>query len=348
MPRTQVAVALSGGGDSAATAFLLKEAAYEVIGVHMRLWDSTLLHGQARRAENICRILHIPYHQIDLRTEFEASVVDHFCEEYQRGRTPNPCLVCNQRIKFGLLLDRALSLGTDYLATGHYARVEHSRNGHRLLKAMDTRRDQSYFLYALTQEKLARVLFPLGERSRDEAKQIVQQAGLPAAPRSSQDICFISGKNCDAFLSQRLPIQAGDIVDMQGEIIGRHRGIAFYTIGQRHGLGLAWDQPLYVIRLERDRNRIVLGPENELYSRKVTARDLSWISGKVPREPLTAEARIRYRSKEAEAAIILRNDSVDVHFTQPQKAATPGQAIVFYNRDEVMGGAIIDSAEVAA
>jgi tRNA-specific 2-thiouridylase len=348
MPRTEVAVALSGGADSAAAAFLLKGATYDVIGVHMRLWDSPLLHSQAHRAKNICRILDIPYQEIDLRKEFESCVVDYFCGEYQRGRTPNPCVACNQRIKFGLLLDRALSLGIDYLATGHYARVEHCPDGHRLLKAKDTRRDQSYFLYTLTQQKLARVLFPLGERSRDEVKQMAQQAGLPMAARSSQDVCFISGKNCGAFLSQRVPIQAGDIVDTQGEIIGRHRGIALYTIGQRHGLGLASDQPLYVVRIERESNRIVLGPENGLYSRKLAARGLSWISGKVPSKSHTAQARIRYRSKEAEATLILRNDAVDVHFTQPQKAVTPGQAIVFYNRDEVLGGAIIDSVEVAA
>jgi tRNA-specific 2-thiouridylase len=341
VPKVKVAVALSGGVDSSTAALLLKEAAYEVLGIHMRLWDSPPLDYQAHRAENICRILDIPYYQVDLQREFESHVVDYFCQEYQQGRTPNPCVACNQHIKFGLLLDKALSLGTDYLATGHYAKVEHSRDGHRLLKAADTSRDQSYFLYTLTQERLGHVLFPLGEHSRDEVKQMAKQAGLPTATKSSQDICFISQKNYGAFLSQRFSTLPGDIVDTQGKRLGQHQGIAFYTIGQRHGLGLASGKPLYVIRIEPESNRIVLGPENELYSQKLTAQKLSWISGKAPREPITAKAKIRYKSKEAEAILFPRDESMDIHFTQPQKAVTPGQAIVFYNVDEVLGGGII-------
>jgi tRNA-specific 2-thiouridylase len=347
MPKSKVAVALSGGADSSAAALLLKEAAYEVLGIHMRLWDSPLSDHQAHRAENICLILGIPYYEVDLQKEFESCVVDYFCREYQQGRTPNPCVVCNQCIKFGLLLDKAFSLGADYLATGHYARVEHSSDGHRLLKAADTRRDQSYFLYTLTQERLGYVLFPLGEHSRDEAKQMAKQAGLPTATRSSQDICFISQKNYGAFLNQRFSTLPGDIVDNRGKILGQHRGIAFYTIGQRHGLGLASGKPLYVVRIEPESNRIVLGHEKELYSQKLTTYKLNWISGKIPREPITAQARIRYKSKEAEASLFFRNDSVDVHFAQPQKAVTPGQAIVFYNIDEVLGGGIIESSQPA-
>jgi tRNA-specific 2-thiouridylase len=345
MPKRKVAVALSGGVDSSASALLLKEAAYEVIGIHMRLWDSPRLDYQTHRAENICRILGIPYHQVDLQKEFESCVVDYFCQEYQQGRTPNPCVACNHYVKFGLLLDKALSLGTDYLATGHYAKVEHSHDGHRLLKAADTSRDQSYFLYTLTQEKLGHVLFPLGEYSRDEVKQLAKQAGLPTATKSSQNICFISQKNYGAFLSQRFSTLPGDIIDTQGKRLGQHRGIAFYTIGQRHGLGLASGKPLYVLKIEPESNRIVLGPEKELYSQKLTAQKLSWISGKVPREPITAKAKIRYKSKEAEATLFPRDDSVDVHFAQPQKAVTPGQAIVFYNLDEVLGGGIICQME---
>ena len=377
MPKGRVAVALSGGVDSSVAALLLKEAGYEVIGVHMRLWDSPDFDEQAHRAENICRILGIPYHEVDLQQEFERYVVDYFCREYQQGRTPNPCVACNQHIKFGLLLDKALSLGADYLATGHYARVEHSRDGYRLLKAKDTRRDQSYFLYTLTQEKLGRVLFPLGEHSRDEVKQMAKQAGLPTATKSSQDICFISQKNYGAFLSQRFSTLPGDIVDTQGRKLGQHRGIAFYTIGQRHGLGLAptsRGQPLYVIKIEPEHNRIVLGPEKELYSQRLTAQKLSWISGQAPREPITARAKIRYKSKEAEATLspsrqwqpepfalchserseesrdawdkLSKGEAIyDVCFTHPQKAVTPGQAIVFYNMDEVLGGGIIHQVQ---
>jgi len=337
----KVAVALSGGVDSSAAALLLKEDAYEVMGIHMRLWESPQFDRQAHRAENTCRILGIPYHQVDLQKEFEACVVDYFCQEYQRGRTPNPCVACNQHIKFGLLLDKALSLGADYLATGHYARVEHSKDGHRLLKAADTTRDQSYFLYTLTQEKLGHVMFPLGEHSRDEVKRMAKQAGLPTATRSSQDICFISQKNYGSFLSQRFSTLPGDIVDTGGRKLGQHRGIAFYTIGQRHGLGLASGQPLYVVRIEPESNRIVLGHKEELYSQNLAAQKLNWISGKSPQEPITAQAKIRYKCKEAEAVLFFKNDSVDVHFAQPQKAVTPGQAIVFYNPDELLGGGII-------
>ena len=345
MSKRKVAVALSGGIDSAVAALLLKEATYEVIGTHMRLWDSPRFNDQAQRAENMCRILGISYHMIDLQREFESRVVDYFCREYEQGRTPNPCVACNQHMKFGLLLDKALSLGADYLATGHYAKVEHSRNGHRLLKAKDTRRDQSYFLYTLTQEKLRHVLFPLGEHSRDEVRQMARQAGLPTTAKSSQDICFISQKNYGTFLNQRFAATPGEIVDAQGRRLGQHRGIAFCTIGQRHGLGLASSKPLYVLRIDPESNRIVLGSQEDLYSQRLIARRLTWISGTAPPDRVTVRAKIRYRSKEAQATLLFRNDSVDIHFAQPQKAVTPGQAVVFYNADEVVGGGIIDQVQ---
>jgi len=340
-----VAVALSGGLDSSVAALLLKQAAYQLIGIHMRLQDSPAFDDQARRAEGICRILDIPYHQVDLQQEFEHHVVDYFCREYQQGRTPNPCVACNQYIKFGCLLDQALSLGADYLATGHYARVEHCPDGHRLLKAPDARKDQTYFLYTLTQQQLAHVLFPLDTHTREEVKLMAERAGLPTGARSSQDTCFISERNYGSFLSRRFPARPGDIVDTGGRKLGQHRGVAFYTIGQRHGLGLASGRPLYVIMIEPESNRIVLGPEEDLYSQQLRARQVNWISGGIPQESVRVTARIRYRSKEIGASLAFENDSVDVRFTEPQKAIAPGQAIVFYNGDEVLGGGTISQTQ---
>lgn len=326
-------------------ALLLKESGYEVIGLHMRLRESPAFDDQARRAEDICRILDIPFRQINLVTEFESRVLEYFCREYGRGRTPNPCVACNQHVKFGCLLDQALFLGANYLATGHYARVEHRADGYHLLKAADGRRDQSYFLYTLTQQRLRHILFPLGAHGRDDVRQMALVAGLPVAARSSQDLCFISERNYDTFLNHRFPATAGDIVDTEGSRLGRHRGTAFYTIGQRHGLGLARGQPLYVIGIEAGSNRIVLGPEEDLYSERLTADELNWISGNLPREPVTAQARIRYKSKEAEATLSFTNHSVEVYFPQPQKAIAPGQAIVFYSGDELLGGGTISETQ---
>ena len=236
-------------------------------------------------------------------------------------------------------------MGSNYLATGHYARVEQSRDGHRLLKAADTSRDQSYFLYTLTQEKLGRVLFPLGDYTKEEVKQAAEQGGLPTATRSSQDICFVSQKNYGTFLREKFSPTPGDIVDTQGAILGQHRGIAFYTIGQRHGLGLASGRPLYIIKIEPGHNRIVLGEEKELYSRKATAQKLNWIADKVSPGPLNITAKIRYRSKEAKASLFLNGDSANTWFSQPQRAVAQGQAIVFYKGGEVLGGGIIVDGE---
>ncbi len=352
MPKGRVAVALSGGVDSSVAALLLKEAGYEVLGIYMRLWDSPYSEHQACEAKSICSTLSIPFHIVDLRKEFERYVVGYFCQEYQQGWTPNPCVACNQHIKFGFLLDKALTLGADSLATGHYAQIEHSENGYHLLKAVDASKDQSYFLYTLNQGKLRYILFPLGGYTKAEVKQRAKQAGLPATVKPSQDICFVSQKNYRAFLSQRFTNMPGDIVDTQGEILGRHRGIANYTIGQRHGLGLASDKPLYVIKIEPGVNRIVLGEERGLYSQKVTALKLSWVEGKPPPEPITITAKIRYRSRAAEATLFPprhceQSKAIsDICFSQAQRAVTPGQAIVFYRGNELLGGGTIEKAKV--
>jgi len=352
MTKRRVAVALSGGVDSSVAALLLKEAGYEVLGIHMRLWDSPHSEYQADRARNICRILDIPYYIVELQKEFNLRVVDYFCREYQQGRTPNPCAACNQHIKFGFLLDKALSLEADCLATGHYAGIKHSEDGYHLLKGTDAGKDQSYFLYTLNQEKLKYILFPLGGYTKAEVKQKAKQEGLPMPAKPSQDICFISQKNYRTFLSQRFTNMPGDIVDTQGRILGRHQGIACYTIGQRHGLGLASGKPLYVIKIEPGLNRIMLGEGKELYSQKVTAKKLRWVAGEPPSEPIAITAKIRYKSREAEAILfpncgLLAGEAIsDICFSQPQRAITPGQAIVFYKGDEVLGGGTISNGKI--
>jgi len=345
MAKERIAVALSGGLDSSVAALLLKEAGYEVMGIHMRLWDSSGSQRLEYQVEQICHVLGIPFHVVDLQKEFEHYVINYFCQEYKRGRTPNPCVACNQYIKFGFLLDRVLALGADHLATGHYARIEKLDGGYHLLRTKDTSKDQSYFLYTLNQRKLSYLLFPLGDYSKVEARRIAKQGGLPTVIKSSQDLCFISQKNYHAFFSQRFSSVPGEVVDTQGTILGHHRGIAFYTIGQRHGLGLASNAPLYVTRMEPENNRVVLGSEEELYSGKVTAKNLNWVAGELPSEPIAVTAKIRYKSKEAEATLFPRVDSADSCFSQLQWAATPGQAIVFYKGEEVLGGGIIEKAE---
>jgi len=346
MTKGKVAVALSGGVDSSVAALLLKEAGHEVVGIHACLWDSPCSERQAHQAENICRILNISFHVVDLQREFESYVVDYFCQEYKGGQTPNPCVACNQHIKFGFLLDKALSMGADHLATGHYARIECLEDGYHLLKAKDRNKDQSYFLYGLNQERLRYIIFPLASYSKADVQEVARRGGLPVATKPSQDICFISQKHYHAFLGQRFPSLPGDIVDTQGRILGHHRGIAFCTVGQRHGLGLASGKPLYVVRIEPEHNRIVFGSEKELYSQEIAIKELSWIADETPSEPVPVMAKIRYKSREAAATLFPEAASATVCFSQPQRAVTPGQAIVFYRGEEVLGGGIIENSQL--
>jgi len=343
MGRERAIVALSGGLDSSVTALLLKEAGYEVSGVHMQLWDTPQCIYQERHAEQICRVLNIPFSVIDVHREFEHYVINHFCQEYESGQTPNPCIACNKHIKFGFLLNKALALGADYLATGHYASIEYSGNSYHLLKANDDSKDQSYFLYNLTQEKLKYLLFPLGKYSKLEVKKLAKEKELPVSSNPSQDLCFIADKNYHTFLSQRFATKPGDIVHSTGEILGRHRGVAFYTIGQRHGLGTASEKPLYVIRIESDNNHVVLGSEEELYSQQATVKELNWVTATPPAELSNITAKIRYRSLETPVTISSKGENINVWFPQPQRAVTPGQAIVFYNGDELIGGGVIEN-----
>jgi len=341
MSKERVFVAMSGGVDSSLAAALLKEAGYVVGGVYMQLWSD---HSHTTSdLERTCQILDIPLHKLNLEAEFQSLVIDYFCREYSLGRTPNPCTVCNQHIKFGLLLDKALGMGADYLATGHYARVEHSHNGYRLLKAVDLTKDQSYFLYTLTQRELQHLLLPLGNLYKVGVRRLASKLGLPTSSRrDSQDICFIPDNDYRSFIAKHIPLEPGDIVDTEGKVLGRHKGLAQYTVGQHQGLGLASAYRLYVMKLDVASNRLVVGTKDQLLSNNLFASKLSWVSGEVPEEPVNITAKIRYKAPEVAAKLHPRDGVAEVNFHQPQKAIAPGQAIVFYQGDTVLGGGIIE------
>ncbi|OGO04431.1 MAG: tRNA 2-thiouridine(34) synthase MnmA [Chloroflexi bacterium RBG_13_54_9] len=358
MKQKRVVVAMSGGVDSSVAAALLKEAGYEVIGITMRLWSeerpdlpthyrhccSVEAIDDARR---VCQILGIPFYVMNFERRFQSEVVDYFCHEYRVGRTPNPCLVCNQRIKFDFLLQEALALEADYLATGHYARIDQVDGKYRLLKARDTAKDQSYALFTLGQEELQHLLFPLGDYRKAEVRCLAAKWGLPVADKAdSQEICFIPDNDYHRFLRERLPSEPGEIFDSQGRRLGTHQGIAFYTVGQRHGLGLASGQRLYVTDIDAKRNSLVVGPENELCSDSLWAYAVSYISGEASDGPTTISAKIRYRSPEAPATLLPQDRGALVSFDQPQRAITPGQAVVFYRGESVLGGGIIEGKSV--
>ena len=347
MSKKHVAVALSGGVDSSVAAGLLQEAGYDIIGLTMSLWSEERLTcpsaDSISDAENVCRRLGIPFHLVDLEQEFRHHVVDYLCAEYSRGRTPNPCTACNRHIKFGLLMDHAVSLGADFLATGHYAGVKYHNQSYHLLKGADADKDQSYMLYALGQDKLSRVIFPLGNYTKPRVQERASQKNLPTADKpSSQDICFIAS-DYGTFLSRYVKPIPGDIVDSRGKVLGRHRGTAFYTVGQRHGMGLASPEPVYIIRIDAANNRLIIGPKKDLYRSQLTATDVSWVSGKPPGKTIAATVKIRYRAPDVAATIRMSSGSVEVDFSTPQPAVTPGQAVVFYNDDEVLGGGTIES-----
>jgi len=339
MPRKRVFVAMSGGVDSSLAAALLKQAGYEVSGIHLKLWSD---HDPPTSLEHTCSQLGIPLHRLNPETEFQGLVIDYFCREYSLGRTPNPCIVCNRHIKFGLLLDRVLEMGADYLATGHYARIERSPNGYRLLKAIDPAKDQSYFLYPLGQRQLQHLLFPIGTFRKVEVRRLAAKLGLPTrSRRDSQDVCFIPDNDYRSFIAKHIPLSPGVIVDTGGRVLGRHDGLAQYTVGQRQGLGLSSSKRRYVLRLDTANNRLVVGSRDQLLSSALIASKLNWVSGEAPEEPISITAKIRYKSPEVPVRLSVRNGVAEVNFQQPQLAVTPGQSIVFYQGDTVLGGGII-------
>jgi tRNA-specific 2-thiouridylase len=349
-----VVIAMSGGVDSSAAAAILKREGYEVIGVTMRLWtegngSSPVPHRrccspqEVEDARRVCQVLDIPFYVLNFEAQFQTYVVEYFCREYLRGRTPNPCLACNRWIKFDFLLNRALTLGANYLATGHYARIERHDESYILLKGIDRAKDQSYVLYTLGQKELEHLLFPMGSCSKGEARRIARESGLPVWDKAeSQEICFITDGDYHDFLSERSLTQPGDIVDADGKVLGKHSGIGFYTVGQRRGLGLASQRALYVLSIEPDSNRIVVGNTEQLQRRELIAEEVSYISGEPPQLPIKVTAKIRYKSPEAKAMLYPEGRQARLVFESPQRAITPGQAVVFYSGDMVLGGGIIE------
>jgi tRNA-specific 2-thiouridylase len=351
MASKRVLVAMSGGVDSSVSAALLKEAGYEVIGVTMQIWppDKAAFGGccgvvVAEDARKVAHKLGLPHYVMDFGDVFADTVIDDFCREYGAGRTPNPCTRCNQYVKFGALLDKMKGLDADFLATGHYARVGPTPGGYRLLRAADRTKDQSYFLYTLGQEELKRLLLPLGNLRKTEVRKLAAKLGLSVSAKpDSQDVCFVDN-DYRTFLAGRLAFEPGDIVDTEGRVLGRHSGLARYTVGQRQGLGLAAGCRLYVLKLDTAGNRLVVGSRERLSSKGLIADRLSWVSGKGYEGTVDVTVKIRHRSSEAAARLSVNNGLAEVIFHEPQWAVAPGQSVVFYQGDFVLGGGVIRRA----
>lgn len=356
MPR--VAVALSGGVDSLVAALRLRAAGHSLLGLHFTTGFEAVPPDSVRV---LAGRLDIPFHEIDLTGDFRRSVVDDFVETYRRGRTPNPCMVCNPRIKFGRLLDRARELGADSLATGHYARILRDAGGRdaggrnangrdadgtvRLLRGADRGKDQSYFLARVPRERLARAEFPLGDLTKDRVREMAAAAGFSGSTRSeSQDICFVRDNYADFLTAAGVPSRPGEIATLDGTVIGRHDGLHHFTVGQRKGIGVPGPEPYYVVRLDRERNRLVVGGKESLLASGCRVASVNWIVDP-PAEPLAAQVRVRYRHQAAPARVTpLSGNRAEVQFETPQSAVTPGQGAVFYRGEEVLGGGVIEEA----
>lgn len=346
----KVVVAMSGGVDSSVAALLLKNEGYEVIGVTMQIWPQPEEKERAccsldaiNDAQRVAWKLDIPHYVMNFRQEFEEKVINDFCDEYLQGRTPNPCIACNRWIKFDSLLNKAKALGAEYIATGHYCRREYSRELKRwLLKTgLDDKKDQSYALYHLTQYQLKHTLFPLGGFRKEEIRDLARREALPVAEKAeSQEICFVDSTHGE-FLEQyrKLVNTEGDIIDSEGKVLGKHKGIYRYTIGQHKGLGLALGYPVYVTRIDSENNVIEVGHSQELFDCGLIAEDIHFISGEFPAEPLNIQAKIRYNARQEPAKIMPpHNGIIKVFFSKPQRAITPGQAVVFYQGEVLLGG----------
>jgi tRNA-specific 2-thiouridylase len=368
---TRVVVGMSGGVDSSVAAALLQEQGYDVVGIMLRLWSEPAQEnedGVELVAENKCCSLEsmsdarrvaaqlgIPFYVVNVEQPFQRTIVEYFYEEYAAGRTPNPCLRCNRHIRFTLLLDRALALGADYLATGHYARVDdHPQTGlRRLRRGVDASKDQSYVLHVLSQQQLRHALFPLGELTKAEVRALAAERGLPVASKAeSQELCFVAGNDYRGFMQRyaqatgRATPQGGPIYDAAGALVGQHAGLANYTIGQRKGLGVSAREPLHVLRLDAANNAVIVGPSTALDREMLTAGSVGYVAGDMPSQPFEALVKLRYKAPAVAAVVTPLPDArAEIRLRQPQRAVTPGQAVVFYDApsgEEVVGGGLID------
>jgi tRNA-specific 2-thiouridylase len=351
---TRVVVGMSGGVDSSVSALLLKEQGYDVVGIFMKNWDDTDENGVCTATDDyndviaVCNQIGIPYYAVNFEKQYWDKVFTYFLDEYKAGRTPNPDVMCNKEIKFKAFLEHAVSLGADYLATGHYARVEFSDGEYKMLRGVDENKDQTYFLNQLTQSQLEKVMFPLGAIDKKEVREIAKKAGLAtAAKKDSTGICFIGERNIKEFLSNYLPAQPGNMETLDGKVMGKHDGLMYHTIGQRHGLGIGGSgEPWFVVGKNLQKNILYVGQgfDNEkLYSHSLNAVNVSWVSDHAPAKEFRCTAKFRYRqSDNSVTAYVLDNGDVNVVFDEPTRAITPGQAVVFYDGDVCLGGGTID------
>ncbi len=356
---------MSGGVDSSVAACLLAEQGYEVIGITMKTWDYDLagLSKSSNKETGCCSLESINdarsvavsrgflHYTIDFRDDFGDAVIDYFKSEYLHGRTPNPCVMCNTKVKWDSLLQRAELLGADYIATGHYARVRYEDGRYKLSKGRDQNKDQSYVLWGISQRALSRTLFPLAELTKPEVRDLARKFGLKVADKSeSYEICFIPDNDYERFLKETVPnleneVQGGKILDQQGNELGEHRGYPFYTIGQRKGLGITTPEPVYVTEIHYETNTIVVGSDEDLMHRELTANQVNWIAIADLREPLQCTAKIRYKDTPARCTVFPTGNATvaKILFEEPKRAITPGQAVVFYHGDDVLGGGFIES-----
>lgn len=351
---TRVVIGMSGGVDSSVAALLLKEQGYDVIGIFMKNWDDTDENGVCTATEDyndvieVCNQIGIPYYAVNFEKQYWDKVFTYFLDEYRAGRTPNPDVMCNKEIKFKAFLEHAIALGADYVATGHYARVAYMDGEYKMLRGVDDNKDQTYFLNQLSQEQLSKTMFPLGELKKPQIREMAKEAGLAtAAKKDSTGICFIGERNFKDFLSNYLPAQPGVMQTLSGEVKGKHDGLMYYTIGQRHGLGIGGNgDPWFAVGKNLKGNILYVdqGFHNELlYGDEVIATNVGWVSNKAKEKEFKCTAKFRYRQEDNKVTVqIVDENTVRILCDEPIRAITPGQAVVFYDGDECLGGATID------